>query len=505
MAPRTPSPQDWQQLSDSFGFNLTTDRLAEMAAVAEATFAGFARLDELPDEYLPVRYPRAHLGHRPTDADNPHHGWTWCCSLKGAADGLLADRRVAIKDNISVAGLPMGNGTVLLDGFIPQEDATVVTRILDAGGEIVGKTTVPAFCMDGAAITCYPGPQPTNPHKPEHCAGGSSAGSAIVLLTGGADLAVGGDQGGSIRIPASWSGCYGLKPTWGLVPYTGAFSIEATIDHLGPMAMTVQDCALLLQAMAGADGLDPRQRHDAAPANYTDALTGDIRGLRVGVLVEGFGNGPGAQPDVDDLVREAARRYAELGALVEEVSVPLHLDAPAIHSAVTNEGATAMMLRGDAVGTNSKGHYSTQLADAYGRANRAQGRDFPDTVKLMAMVGQYMSDHYNHHYYAKGQNLSRRLTRAYDDALKRFDVLLLPTIPMKAARFPMSDDLGEYFTTTLGMTANVCPFNVTGHPAMNVPCGTSEGLPVGMQIVGRHFDEVTVLSAAYAFQVGAAR
>jgi amidase len=355
--------------------------------------------------------------------------------------------------------------------------------------------------MDGAAITCHPGPQPTNPHNPQFCAGGSSAGSAIVLLTGEADMAIGGDQGGSIRIPASWSGCYGLKPTWGLVPWTGAFPIEATIDHLGPMATTVEDCALLLEAIAGADGLDPRQRHDVTSSDYTAALKSDMVGMRVGILSEGFGHQGASERDVDSHVREAAERFRDVGAEVEDVSLAMHLDGPAIWSAIAHEGATYMMVRGDAVGTNWKGYFPTQLADAYGRARRARGMDFPDTVKLMAMVGHYMSDRYNHHYYAKAQNLSRRLSRHYDEALSQYDVLVLPTTPMKAMPIPaQGGDLAGYFATTLGMTANLTPFNVTGHPAMSVPCGTSAGLPVGMQIVGKHWGEKTVLRAAYAFQ-----
>ncbi len=499
MAPQQPSAEEWARLSDSLGFELAPDRLAEMAALSAPTFAAYARLDELADETLPVRYPRTDPGRRPVGEDNPHNGWTWKCSITGADEGKLAGKRVAIKDNVAIAGIPMGNGTSLLENFIPNEDATVVTRVLEAGGEIVGKTTVPAFCFDGAGITCHPGPQPTNPHNADYCAGASSAGAAIVLVTEQADLAVGGDQGGSVRIPASWSGCYGLKPTHGLVPYTGAFPIEMTLDHLGPMARTVQDCALFLEVLAGSDGLDPRQPEVAA-GEYTAALTGDMDGLRVGILTEGFAIAGVSQDDVDETVRDAANRFSQAGAKVESVSVPMHRDGPVLWSAIAHEGATYQMVQGDGMGTNWRGHYSTALVDAYGRARRARGRDYPETVKLTAMVGQYMSERYNHHYYAKAQNLSRRLRAQYNQALSTYDILVLPTTPMKAMPLPSGDGLAELFATALGMLDNTAPFDVTGHPAMSVPCGMSDGLPVGMMIVGKHFDEATVLRAAFSFQ-----
>ncbi len=499
MAPQPPSPQEWARLSDTLGFELSPDKLAEMAALAAPTLAAYSRLDELPDETLPVRYPRTDPGHRPVGEENPHNGWAWKCSIKGADGGKLAGKRVAIKDNVAVAGVPMGNGTALLENFVPNEDATVVTRVLDAGGEIVGKTTVPAFCFDGAGITCHPGPQPTNPHDAGYCPGASSAGAGIVVVTGQADLAVGGDQGGSIRIPASWSGCYGLKPTHGLVPYTGAFPIEMTLDHLGPMARSVEGCALFLEVLAGSDGLDPRQPQ-VGTAEYGADLVSGMDGMRVGILSEGFGISGISEDDVDEAVREAANRFAQAGAKVESVSVPMHRDGPVLWSAIAHEGATYQMVEGDGMGTNWRGHYSTALVDAYGRARRSRARDYPDTVKLTAMVGRYMSERYNHHYYAKAQNLSRRLRAQYDQVLSAYDVLVLPTTPMKAMPLPSGSGLPELFATALGMLDNTAPFDVTGHPAMSVPCGMSNGLPVGMMIVGKHFDEATVLRAAYTFQ-----
>src|SRR5438477_377793 len=254
-----PSREELAELASVFELHLTDEEVDAFFALAGSTAAGYARLDELEDEALPVKYARADIGHRPTGEENPSNGWSWRCSIPGALEGPLAGRTVGVKDNVCVAGIPMLNGSPILEGYVPREDATVVTRLLDAGAHIVGKTAVPAFCFDGGGLTGYPEPQPTNPHDPAYLCGASSNGSAAVVVTGQADMALGGDQGGSIRLPSSWSGCCGHKPTHGLVPYTGIFPIELTLDHVGPMARTVADCALMLDVIAGEDGLDPRQ------------------------------------------------------------------------------------------------------------------------------------------------------------------------------------------------------------------------------------------------------
>ena len=266
-----PSRAELARIAEEYMLGLSDEELSTFAELAGPSLAGFARLDELADETLPVSYPREDVGHRPTGEENPSNGWSWKCSVHGAAEGPLTGRTVGVKDNVCVAGVPMLNGSPIMEGYVPREDATVVTRLLDAGAHIVGKTAVPAFCFDGGGLTGYPDPQPTNPHDPAYLCGASSNGSAAVLVTGEAELALGGDQGGSIRLPSSWSGCCGHKPTHGLVPYTGILPIELTLDHIGPMAMTVADCAVMLEAIAGPDGLDPRQI-DVVTQPYSQSL-----------------------------------------------------------------------------------------------------------------------------------------------------------------------------------------------------------------------------------------
>ena len=237
--------------------NLDQDDLRVFQEMIDGALESYRRINELEEPKLPVKYARK-CGYRPSSDDNPLNAWYWKCSIQGQKAGKLAGKKIAIKDNICVAGIPMMNGSALLEGFVPDIDATVVTRILDAGGEISGKAVCEDLCCSGGSITSATGPV-LNPHNHEFSAGGSSSGCASLVVSGECDMAMGGDQAGSIRHPSSWSGAYGLKPTYGLVPYTGIFAIEETLDHTGPMAMTVGDVALLLEVVAGKDLFDPRQ------------------------------------------------------------------------------------------------------------------------------------------------------------------------------------------------------------------------------------------------------
>jgi amidase len=260
-----------------------------MSAADLATFGELMRpsidaynvVDRMAQELPPVKYPRL-PGYRPTGEENRYGAWYVKTTIAGAPGGKLEGKRVAIKDNVCVAGVPMMNGASTLEGYVPDVDATIVTRILDAGGTIVGKAVCEYFCFSGGSHTSASGPV-HNPHRHGHSAGGSSSGSAALVAAGEVDMAIGGDQGGSIRIPSSFCGIYGMKPTHGLVPYTGVMPIELTIDHTGPMTATVADNALLLEVLAGPDGLDPRQQ--GVPADdYASALGRGAAGLRIAVV-----------------------------------------------------------------------------------------------------------------------------------------------------------------------------------------------------------------------------
>ena len=300
----------------------------------------------------------------PSPEDNPLNAWYVTAEITGSDAGPLTGKRVAIKDNVMVAGLPMMNGSRSLEGFVPVEDATVVTRVLAAGGTVAGKSVCEDLCFSGGSHTAANGPV-HNPWDASRSAGGSSSGSAALVAAGEVDMAIGGDQGGSVRLPASWCGIVGLKPTHGLVPYTGAFPIEATVDHLGPMARTVLDAATLLTAIAGPDGQDPRQAGAPSGVDYTAGLDEGVAGRRVGILREGFGVAGLSEPEVDEAVRRSAQRFSELGAQVVEVSVPEHAAALHVWNVIATDGATWQMLRGNGYGYGYKGRYSPELMDHY--------------------------------------------------------------------------------------------------------------------------------------------
>jgi amidase len=496
---KTPTLAQLGEVAAELGLSFSQTDLAAHLEALRPSFEGYNILDRMPDELPPVAYPRR-PGRRPAPEENPHGAWYVKTEVPGAASGNLAGKTVALKDNICLAGVPMMNGASTLEGYVPDVDATVATRILDAGGTIVGKTVCEYFCFSGGSHTSASGPV-HNPHRQGYSAGGSSSGSAAVVATGEVPMALGGDQGGSIRIPASFCGIYGLKPTHGLVPYTGIMPIELTLDHTGPMTATVEDNALLLEVLAGPDGLDPRQYGGAVAKPYREALSRGAGGLKIAVVEEGFGH-PQSLPQVGSLVREAAARFKGMGAAVETVSIPMHRLGGAIWLAVAAEGALMQMMLGNGFGFNWQGLYVTSMLDFHSSwRNRAD--ELSDTLKNTMLLGHYMVTRYRGHYYAKAQNLVRRLRRAYDEVLSRYDLLLMPTLPIVATPLPEANaPIAEILQRGFEMLANTAQFDCTHHPAMSLPCGMVDGLPVGMMLVAKDFDEETIYRAAAAFERG---
>jgi amidase len=495
---RRPTLEQMHDIVDSLHLSMSPGEVAEYLDVLEGTFQAYDRVNQLPD-YLPaVRYPRT-PGYRPGANENPLNAWAVKTEVRGAAHGPLSGKRIVLKDNICLAGVPMMNGASTLEGYVPDIDATIVTRILDAGGTIIGKAHCEYFCLSGGSHTSAHGPV-HNPFKHGYSAGGSSSGCGALVGAGEVEMAIGGDQGGSIRMPAAYSGCYGMKATHGLVPYTGIMPIEATIDHAGPMTATVADNALLLEVIAGADGLDPRQYDvQVEKYSYTTGVGRGVSGMRIGLVQEGFG-WPASEPDVDAKVREAAERLRSAGAIVEPVSIPMHRDGAAIWTPIALEGLVAQMMSGNGMGFNWKGLYTTSLLDAH--ANwRARADELSRTLKISMLAGEYFIKHHRGHFYAKAQNLGRLLRKTYDDALARYDLLMMPTLPLKATPLPPNNaPLALWCQRGFEMLPNTAPFDVTGHPAMQVPCGMSDGLPIGMMLVGKHYAETTIYRAAHAFE-----
>jgi amidase len=503
MIAKPPTIDQLRKIAGEYSFHFDEAELETFRGLIEVVInKSYQQLDQLAEvEPPPVKYPRS-SGYRPIPEENPFNAWYWKCSIKGADSGPLAGKRIAMKDNICVAGIPLMNGSATVEGYIPEFDATVATRILDAGGEIVGKVVCEDLCFSGGSHTSYPKPV-LNPHNPAHSAGGSSSGSGVVVAAGDADIAMGGDQGGSIRVPSCWCGIYGLKQTYGLVPYTGVFPIELTLDHTGPMAATVEDIALTLEAIAGEDdGLDPRQPRGVQGRRYSEALTGNVEGIRIGMLAEGFGWPGLSEEDVDETVRDAVRILGDLGAeITDDISIPLHRSCLDLWNIIGGEGAAILMHQGNSQGTNWLGYYNTSLLEVYGRGLKTRADDLSVTNKLAMMYGQYMQNQYRGRYYAKAQNVRLRLRREFERAFEQVDILAMPTTPMKPQELPGPDaPYDEIVDKALDNLSNTNTFDLTHHPAITIPCGRSDGLPIGLMLVGRHFDEETILRAAHAFE-----
>lgn len=495
MTIKRPTLSQMRDMASRFGMSLSDDDLEEYREIIEPYMQAYDRLDAMPD-YLPeVRYPRS-PGHFPNPTENPLNAWYVKTEVRGGPDGKLRGKRIALKDTICLAGVPMMNGSSIMEGYTPEIDATIVTRMLDAGAVITGKAHCENFCLSGGSHTNAKGPI-HNPWKRGFMAGGSSGGSAALVAAGEVDMAIAGDQGGSIRIPASNCGVYGMKPTHGLVPYTGAMPIEQTIDHLGPVTNSVADNALLLEVLAGEDGLDPRQ-YKPTVYSYTEALGRGAHGMRIGILKEGFGH-ENSEADVDGKVRKAADRFRELGARVEDVSIPEHHTAMDAWTAITLEGLQDGMMWGNSTGTNYRGLFLPSMTD---HMAQWQGRadELSHSLKACMFVGEHFQRQYRGRFYGKGQNIMRLCNERYLAALKQYDLLLMPTLPIKPQPHPPADcSLSLYVQRAFEMVPNTAPFN-GGLPAMSIPCGLSEGLPIGMMLVGPHYGEMKIYQAADAFE-----
>lgn len=491
-----PNTAEIARAAERLGFALDAAALDGLARGVRDLVGAVRVLDGHGDQ-LPRTAVARTPGYRPDRTEDPLHAWYRKTEIAGARGGPLAGRSFAVKDNICVAGVAMMNGASSFEGYVPEVDATVVARLLEAGAVLKGKAHCEYLCFSGDSHTNATGPT-ENPRRPGYSAGGSSSGSAALVAAGDVDFALGCDQGGSIRMPAHFCGVYGLKPTWGLVPYTGIIGVDATIDHVGPLSTTVEASAAVLEVIAGEDGLDPRQRHAVLPPYRQALAAASLSGVRVGVLVEGFGH-PGGDAEVDKTVRAALEAMRLGGASVEEVSVPMHRLGGAIWSAIVLEGGLETMMLGNAMGTGWKGLYLDSLA-RYQSLWRTNPGELPAHIRVAMLAGELLHREYNGRYYHKAQNLSRQLAAAYDAALGSFHVLAMPTVPFVARPHPSSDDAAGEAHLETSQTVNCAPFDCTGHPAMSLPCGLVDGLPVGLMLVAAQFGEPTLFRIAGAFE-----
>ncbi len=492
------------QAARNLGFHLGVDEAEIYQSAIDSLTEAMHAFDPCDEDRPPLRHSMRNAGYRPDVGDDPDRCFITRCEVQGAKTGPLQGKRIGLKDNVSLAGVPMTLGSAFMDGYVPDIDATVVTRLLDAGATIVGKLNMDDFSRAGLGMGTGLGTygRPRNPHASEYLTGGSSSGSAVAVSTGAVDLAIGGDQGGSIRIPAAWCGVVGLKPTFGLVPHTGVVGIEPSVDYVGPMGRNVADVALMLDCIAGYDGYDPRQTHMPGVRSYAEELDTGVHGIKIGVLAEGFDDVE-AEPDVEQAVRAAIEVLRSAGADVRTVSIPEHLPCGKLYGPLSFLGQA--MVVSTYGGVMVQGFYDTHFAEVFGANLQTRADLLPPAVKLSLLVREQLGPRAMA-YYGRIHNIRRSYRRAYDQTFESVDCLIMPTVLAKAQRhIEPRDHLDAVARTLLRpslkiLTRNTAPFNITGHPALSVPCAMSRGLPVGLMLVGPHFADGLLLRIARAFE-----
>ncbi|MFE4714091.1 MULTISPECIES: Asp-tRNA(Asn)/Glu-tRNA(Gln) amidotransferase subunit GatA [Bacillales] len=409
----------------------------------------------------------------------------------GAARGLLFGLPAGIKDNISTKGLRTTCASQFLTNFQPVYDATVADKLRQADAVTIGKLNMDEFAMGGSNENSSFGPV-RNPWDLERVPGGSSGGSAAAVAAGEVFFALGSDTGGSIRQPASYCGVVGLKPTYGLVSRYGLVAFASSLDQIGPITRNVEDSAYVLQAIAGYDAKDSTSAKVDIP-DYLSSLTGDVSGLRIAVPKEYLGEGVDAS--VREPVLAALKVLESLGATWDEVSLPHTEYAVATYYLLASSEASSNLARFDGVRYGVRADDGSGLLDLY---HNSRSLGFGPEVKRRIMLGTYaLSSGYYDAYYLKAQKVRTLIKQDFDEIFQKYDVVIGPTAPTTA--FKLGSQTEDPLTMYLNDILTI-PVSLAGIPAVSVPCGFAEGLPVGLQIIGKEFDESTVLRVAHAFE-----
>lgn len=402
----------------------------------------------------------------------------------------LAGIPMAIKDNICTKGVKTTCASKILNNFIPPFDATVVERLKSTGAVLMGKCNMDEFAM-GSSTENSAFYSSQNPFDSQAVPGGSSGGSAAAVAAGEAVFTLGSDTGGAIRQPAAFCGVIGLKPTYGYVSRSGLISYASSLDQIGPLTRDMTDLALILNVICGHDSKDSTSAAVDVP-DFTKSLVNDVKGLRIGLPKEYFG--PGLAPGVAAKLQAAVRKLEELGAICEEVTLPHTEYAPAAHYIISSAEASSNLARYDGVrhGLRVEGE------DVLSMFKRTRGQGFGDEVKRRIMLGTYALSTGNYDaYYTKALKVRNLIKQDFDRAFEKFDLLLTPTSPTTAfkvgekANDPMAMYLSDAYTI---------PVNLAGVPAMSLPFGMVEGLPVGLQLIARQFNEETLLRVGYTLE-----
>ncbi|MBJ9992424.1 Asp-tRNA(Asn)/Glu-tRNA(Gln) amidotransferase subunit GatA [Paenibacillus cellulositrophicus] len=409
----------------------------------------------------------------------------------GQPRGLLFGLPAGIKDNIVTEGLRTTCGSQFLANFNPVYDATVTRKLREADAVTLGKLNMDEFAMGGSNENSSFRPV-RNPWDLDRVPGGSSGGSAAAVAAGEAYFTLGSDTGGSIRQPASYCGVVGLKPTYGLVSRFGLVAFASSLDQIGPLTKNVEDSAYVLQAIAGHDHMDSTSANVDIP-DYLSALTGDVRGLRIAVPKEYMGEG--VDPAVKEKILAALKVLEDLGAVWEEVSLPHTEYAVATYYLLASSEASSNLARFDGVRYGTRADHAGSLIDLY---HESRSKGFGPEVKRRIMLGTYaLSSGYYDAYYLKAQKARTLIKQDFDNVFENYDIIIGPTAPTTA--FKLGSQVDDPLTMYLNDILTI-PVSLAGVPAISVPCGLADGLPVGLQIIGKAFDESTVLRVAHAYE-----
>lgn len=449
--------------------------------IAEALFARIEAVEPRVRAYLTLTHDAAMAQAAAVDEK----------IARGESLGPLGGIPLAIKDNICTRGIRTTCASRILPNFIPPYDATVVSALKSEGTILVGKTNCDEFAMGSSTENSGYGPS-SNPWDITRVPGGSSGGSAAAVAAGEAIIALGSDTGGSIRQPASFCGIVGLKPTYGRVSRYGLVAYASSLDQIGPLSKTVEDAALVLNAIAGKDPRDTTSVDLPVP-DFTQACRADVKGLRIGVPAEFFAQG--VDTKVAALVRAAVDKLCALGATAEECSLPSIDYSLAAYYIIAPAEASSNLARYDGV---KYGHRSKDYAGHIGLMEVTRAEGFGDEVKQRIMIGTYaLSAGYYDAYYKRAQQVRTLIRRDFDRAFQRYDLLATPTAPTPA--FKIGEKSGDPLAMKL---ADVCtiPANMAGIPGISLPCGFLDGLPVGLQLFAKPFAEETLFRAAYTYE-----
>ena len=404
--------------------------------------------------------------------------------------GPLAGVPIAIKDNISTIGIQTTCASKILGGYVPPYDAHVIERLKAAGAIIVGKVNMDEFAMGTSTETSHYGPT-LNPWNTGTVPGGSSGGSAATVAAGEVPLALGSDTGGSVRCPASFCGVVGLKPTYGVISRYGLISYANSLEQIGPIASNVEDMTLLFNVIAGNDRRDSTSV--IYESDYTKALKDDVKSLTIGVPKEYFGEG--IDPAVEKSVWDGVHKLEDLGASWQEVEMPHTKYALAAYYVIAMSEASSNLARFDGMRYGLRLEKDHDWHTTYSEI-RAQG--FGEEVKRRILLGTYaLSAGYMDKYYIKALKVRTLIRQDFERALEGADVLLAPTMPTPA--FKLGEKISDPLTLYMA-DVNTVPINLAGVPSVSLPCGFSNGLPIGLQIIGRPFDEERVIRTAYTFE-----